>query len=118
MSIKLMCSNIKKSISNPAIYNILYMTLFIIILSTMSYDNTFAVDSIPSTGGTEKIDMLTGLIAGIFLKIGAVVLFLGGLQVAWGIKSDSPDSKANGVKTAAAGAAVAVIAGSYNMFIS
>jgi hypothetical protein len=67
---------------------------------------------------TSKIDMLAGMFASIFQKIGFVVIFIGGLQIAFGIKSENPDTKSAGVKTAAAGALVAAIATSYNVFIS
>ena len=67
---------------------------------------------------TSKIDMLAGMLASIFQKIGFVVVFIGGLQIAFAIKSENPDAKSAGVKTAAAGVLVAAIATSYTVFIS
>jgi hypothetical protein len=87
--------------------------LFVMALSVVVYAATadVAVD-------TSKIDTLAGMISKIFQKIGGVVIFIGGLQIAWGVKSENPDTKSAGIKTAAAGALVTAVATAYTTFIS
>lgn len=81
---------------------------------------TFVVYAAPADVAvdTTKIDSLAGMIAKIFQKIGGMVIFIGALQVAWGVKSENPDTKSAGIKTAAAGVLVTAVATAYTTFIS
>lgn len=89
------------------------------LLSSVAFAATTTGAATTTTGAAasvDKIDQLASVIAGWFQKIGGVVTLFGAFQTAWGIKSDDPDGKSKGVKTAAAGAAVIAIATGYQMF--
>lgn len=62
----------------------------------------------------DKVDELTKTIAGYVEKFGGVITFFGAAQAGYGLKSDDPEAKSKGVKTAVAGAAVLAIAKGYS----
>lgn len=66
--------------------------------------------------GTQAIDSIITWIASWTLKIGLVVAFIGGIQVALGFKSDDANEKVRGLKTLAAGFMVAGISKSLDLF--
>lgn len=69
-----------------------------------------------NSDATKKIDDLAKMISGVFQKIAGVIIFIGAVQVAWAIKSESPDAKSQGLKTIAAGVLVVAVATGYQVF--
>ena len=55
------------------------------------------------TMGHQRIDVVIQWIVGWVAKIGLVVAFFGGVQVALGFMNDDADAKVTGMKTLAAG---------------
>lgn len=72
----------------------------------------------PAYAAADKVDELTRTIAGYVEKFGGIVTFFGAAQAGYGLKSDDPEAKSKGVKTAVSGAAVLAIAKGYSTWIA
>jgi hydrogenase-4 membrane subunit HyfE len=86
-----MLKNINKQ---KLIYTVIICVLLTLILGT----TVFAEED-----GVEEINKLANTISGVFQKIGLLVIFIGGIQVAWAMSSDNPDMKNQAFKIIAAG---------------
>lgn len=110
--------NIKvtKNINFKKIYKL--QNTLIIVFILLSYIIRGAIIAKASAAGvdTSGFDMAIDWMAEWMKKIGAVVAFFGGIQFAWGFKSDNPDAKDSGLKTMAAGFMIVGIAMSKNVF--
>ena len=70
-------------------------------------------------GGAETMwSTLTELITKWVFRLGGVVVFVGGIMFALGWKSEDAEQKTRGIQTVVAGAMVAAIAGSANLFMN
>lgn len=70
-------------------------------------------------GGAESMwTTLTDLITTWVFRLGGVVVFVGGIMFALGWKSEDAEQKTRGIQTVVAGAMVAAIAGSANLFLN
>ena len=70
-------------------------------------------------GGAETMwTTLTELITKWVFRLGGVVVFVGGIMFALGWKSEDAEQKTRGIQTVVAGAMVAAIAGSANLFMN
>lgn len=70
-------------------------------------------------GGAETMwSTLTDLITTWVFRLGGVVVFVGGIMFALGWKSEDAEQKTRGIQTVVAGAMVAAIAGSANLFMN
>jgi hypothetical protein len=97
-----------KILKSKKFWSVLMCAFMIITFSVVSY-------AAPTTA-EDKINELTKMIADVFQKIAGVIIFIGALQVAWAIKSESPDAKSQGLKTIAAGVLVVAVATGYTTF--
>ncbi|MEN8907674.1 MAG: DUF4134 family protein [Clostridiales bacterium] len=97
------------------------MSLLIVIsILVIMGVNVFAVedtDGTEGTDGTEEIEKIAGTIASVFQKIGAVAIFIGGIQIAWAMSSDNPEMKGQALKIIAAGILVVTMSTLWDTFV-
>lgn len=91
-----------------------YAAITICMMATVMVGSAVFAD-----GGAEQMwTTMTNLISKWVLRLGGVVVFVGGIMFALGWKSDDAEQKTRGIQTMVAGAMVAAIAGGASLWLN
>lgn len=87
------------AVYNPRVSRILTSLAFVAVISLMYANPVYAGGG----SGADPFSKIMDLVCGILQKIGGVVAFVGAFMIIWGFKDHNPDTKMNGITTAAVG---------------
>ena len=105
---------IKSDEAQEKIQGLLTMISGFMIVSAVQSMNLFATGG---AGGDAEFANLMGFITSWTAALGAVVMFIGAIMFAFGIREENPSSKITGTKTFAAGAVVLATSQALNLFV-
>jgi len=114
----------KRVICNQRLLDSLTVIVFVSIFIFSFSQSVMASGTTGTTGGTAKgvgadpFTKIMDIICGLLQKIGGVVAFVGAFMIIWGIKDHNPDTKMNGITTAAVGGGLFTLASMGNSFLN